>query len=85
MGECRHEWVRLIGKVGNKIKTLPLYACKKCGMIAIFNKFKNKGLCPVCGEGSDITLIEMSYAFKLLLDELKSLVIYPKLHIEPKS
>ncbi len=59
--------------------------CKKCGMIAIFNKFKNKGLCPVCGEGSEITLIEMSYAFKLLLDELKSLVIYPKLHIEPKS
>ncbi len=59
--------------------------CKRCGTIAIFNKFKNKGLCPICGEKSEITLIEMSYAFKLLLDELKSLCIYPKLHIKPKS
>ncbi|MBD3312053.1 DNA-directed RNA polymerase subunit B [archaeon] len=59
--------------------------CKNCGLIAIFNKFKNKGLCPVCGKKSEITLVEMSYAFKLLLDELKSLCIYPQLDIKPKE
>jgi len=59
--------------------------CKKCGLIAIFNKFKNKGLCPVCGDKSEIALVEMSYAFKLLLDELKSLCIYPQLDIVPKE
>jgi DNA-directed RNA polymerase subunit B len=42
-------------------------------------------MCPICGEDAPITLIEMSYAFKLLLDELKSLVIYPKLIIKSKG
>jgi len=59
--------------------------CKTCGLIAIFNKFKNKGLCPVCGDKSEIALVEMSYAFKLLLDELKSLCIYPQLGIVQKE
>ncbi len=59
--------------------------CRKCGLVAIYNKFKNRGICPVCGESDNITLVEMSYAFKLLLDELKSLVIYPQLEIVEKE
>jgi len=59
--------------------------CKNCGMVAVYNKFKNKSFCHVCEDGGQITLIEMSYAFKLLLDELKSLCIYPKLIIDPKE
>ncbi|MFA5406385.1 MAG: DNA-directed RNA polymerase subunit B [Candidatus Nanoarchaeia archaeon] len=59
--------------------------CKKCGLVAIYNKFKNKGLCPVCGDKSEIVLVEMSYAFKLLLDELKSLCIYPQLKVKEKN
>jgi DNA-directed RNA polymerase beta subunit len=58
--------------------------CKTCGTVAIYNKFRKRGVCPVCGEDAPITFIEMSYAFKLLLDELKSLCIYPKLLVEPK-
>jgi len=58
--------------------------CKKCGLVAIYNKFKNKTMCPVCGEDAPITFIELSYAFKLLLDELKSMCIYPKLNIKSK-
>lgn len=58
--------------------------CKKCGMIAVYNQFKNKTSCLSCGENAPVTFIEMSYAFKLLLDELKSLVIYPKLVVGPK-
>ena len=58
--------------------------CKKCGLIAIYNKFKNKTLCPVCGENTDVSFVEMSYAFKVLLDELKSLCLYSKLNIKPK-
>jgi len=61
-----------------------LPVCKKCGLVAIYNKYKNKTMCPVCGENAPVTFVEMSYAFKLLLDELKSMGIYPKLKIKPK-
>ncbi len=59
--------------------------CKKCGNVAVYNKYRKKGMCPICGEDAPITFVEMSYAFKLLLDELKSLCIYPKLNVVPKS
>ena len=52
--------------------------CKECGLIAIHDRVKNKKICPVCGE-SKIVDVEMSYAFKLLMDELKSMLIYPKM------
>lgn len=52
--------------------------CLECGMVAIDDKIKNKKYCPVCGD-SKILTVEMSYAFKLMLDELKSMLIYPKL------
>ncbi|MBL7054780.1 DNA-directed RNA polymerase subunit B [Candidatus Woesearchaeota archaeon] len=58
--------------------------CENCGIIAIKDEFKNKSYCPVCGENVEVTDIEISYAFKLILDEFKSLCIYPKLQLESK-
>ncbi|MEM5843650.1 MAG: DNA-directed RNA polymerase subunit B [Candidatus Aenigmatarchaeota archaeon] len=55
--------------------------CSECGLIAIFDRIKNKKYCPVCKE-SKIVDIEMSYAFKLMLDELKSMLIYPKIVVK---
>ncbi len=52
--------------------------CSECGLVAIVDKIKNKKYCSVCGETKIIDL-EMSYAFKLMLDELKSMMIYPKI------
>ncbi|MFQ6020480.1 MAG: DNA-directed RNA polymerase subunit B [Candidatus Aenigmatarchaeota archaeon] len=54
--------------------------CKKCGMVAVWDRTKDKNVCPVCKD-SDVINTEMSYAFKLLLDELKSMMIYPKLNV----
>jgi len=59
--------------------------CKNCGIVAVYNRYRDIGICPICGEEAPITFVEMSYAFKLLLDELKSLCIYPKLIITPKG
>jgi DNA-directed RNA polymerase subunit B' len=59
--------------------------CKKCGLVAIYNRFKDKATCQFCGEDAPISFIEISYAFKLLLDELKSMCIYPKLNIVSKG
>lgn len=56
--------------------------CSKCGVIAIHDRRRNVDLCPVCGTDSDIYPVEMSYAFKLLLDEIKSLGVAPRLILE---
>ena len=55
--------------------------CNECGLVAIFDRIKNKKYCSVCGE-SKIIDVEMSYAFKLMLDELKSMLIYPKVFLK---
>jgi len=60
------------------------HICEECGMVAVYDSFKNKKYCPKCGGTTNISSIEMSYAFKLLLDELKSLGIYPKLELKGK-
>jgi len=59
--------------------TVPI--CSECGMAAVHDHIKNKKYCAVCGT-SKIVNVEMSYAFKLMLDELKSLLIYPKLVVK---
>ncbi len=58
--------------------------CENCGIIAIHDEFKNKSYCPICGDNVDINNVEISYAFKLILDEFKSLGIYPKLELQNK-
>ncbi len=61
-----------------------IHICEECGMFAVFDDYRNKKFCPKCGANVEITAIELSYAFKLLLDELKSLCIYPRLNLESK-
>ena len=58
--------------------------CENCGLIAVFDARKNAYYCPVCGENVEISSIEISYAFKLILDEFKSLTLYPKLRLKSK-
>ena len=58
--------------------------CEGCGMIAIRDEFKGKSYCAVCGENVEISDIEISYAFKLILDEFKSLGIYQRLQLKSK-
>ena len=58
--------------------------CESCGLLAVSDSYRNKKFCMSCGSNVVITPIELSYAFKLLLDELKSLCIYPKLRLISK-
>jgi DNA-directed RNA polymerase subunit B' len=58
--------------------------CESCGTIAIYNEFKDTRFCPICGDNVEITDVEISYAFKLILDEFKSLGIYPRMRLKTK-
>ncbi|OIO21956.1 DNA-directed RNA polymerase subunit B [Candidatus Micrarchaeota archaeon CG1_02_47_40] len=57
--------------------------CSKCGSIAVHDHIKNRDYCPVC-DSTSLEMVEMSYAFKLLLDEIKSLGIFPRLLLKMK-
>ncbi len=58
--------------------------CEDTGIIAVHDTRREKYYCPVSGENAEINNIEISYAFKLILDEFKSLCIYPKLELKSK-
>jgi len=57
---------------------------EKSGLIAIHDARRGRYMCPIYGENVEVNNIEMSYAFKLLLDELKAIGIYPKLELKSK-
>ncbi|MBI5072827.1 DNA-directed RNA polymerase subunit B [Candidatus Woesearchaeota archaeon] len=61
-----------------------LAVCEDCGLLAIHDEYKNRSHCPVCGENSNISQVEIAYAFKLLLDELKALCVYPRIELKNK-
>jgi len=61
-----------------------LPVCEESGLIAIHDTFRNRKYSPIAGENAEINDIELSYAFKLFLDELKSLGVHPKLVLEDK-
>jgi len=56
--------------------------CGECGMTAVENVEQRRVYCPNCDEETEIHEVEMSYAFKLLLDEMKALGIAPRIELE---
>ncbi|MFA5070786.1 MAG: DNA-directed RNA polymerase subunit B [Candidatus Pacearchaeota archaeon] len=57
--------------------------CMKCGSIGIDDTIRNKLICPMCGS-EEIEPVEMSYAFKLLLEELQGLHIHTTFGLKNK-
>jgi DNA-directed RNA polymerase beta subunit len=60
-----------------------LNICSKCGSVAIEDSIRNKMVCSICN-GQEIEPIEISYAFKLLIDEIQSMHIKTKFNLKNK-
>jgi len=59
-----------------------LYACKRCGKLAFYDQKQRRYICPICQDKAEIEPVTVSYAFKLLLQELQSLGLSPALMLE---
>lgn len=62
-----------------------LYICETCGQIAYYDMKQRKYLCKLCEDKAKISPTIVSYAFKLLLQELVSLCVSPKLKLKEKA
>jgi DNA-directed RNA polymerase subunit B' len=59
-----------------------VYVSAETGMVAVEDVDRNRVYDPVTDDDTDIHEVEISYAFKLLLDEMMALGIEPKLNLE---
>ncbi len=57
---------------------------EETGLMGYYDSYHDKRMEPVSSESAEINDIEISYAFKLMLDEFKSLGVYPKLVLKNK-
>jgi len=53
--------------------------CERCGLLAYFDVKQRRFVCRVCGEKAKISSVIIAYAFKLLLQEMMSLNVAPRL------
>jgi DNA-directed RNA polymerase beta subunit len=60
-----------------------IHICTNCGAIVVDDKIHNKRVCDQCGS-NQVEPVEMSYAFKLLLEELQSMHIMTKFDLKNK-
>ncbi|MFT4261532.1 MAG: DNA-directed RNA polymerase subunit B [Candidatus Woesearchaeota archaeon] len=59
--------------------------CETSGLVGYYDARKNnRAVSPIHEDDGEMTDIEVSYAFRLLLDEFKALGLYPKLRLKSK-
>jgi DNA-directed RNA polymerase subunit B len=62
-----------------------LYICENCGYIAYYDLKQRRYVCRICEEQAQISPVFVSYAFKLLLQELMSLCVTPRLKLRERA
>ncbi|MEM2383097.1 MAG: hypothetical protein QW521_02870, partial [Desulfurococcaceae archaeon] len=66
----------------DKSDKVTIYVCSLCGHIGWYDKNRKETVCPVHGDKGKLYPVEISYAFKLLIQELISMNIMPRIVIE---
>lgn len=60
-----------------------LHVCPKCGAFGIYDKIHKKQICPLCN-AQKLEPVEISYASKLLIEELMSMHLFPRFELKNK-
>jgi DNA-directed RNA polymerase subunit B len=60
-----------------------LHVCTRCGALATEDNIRNKTVCPLCNS-EEVESVEISYAFKLLVEELQGLHIHTTFGLKNK-
>ena len=58
------------------------YVCANCGFLAYYDSRSGRYVCRLCGDNARVYPVVMPYAFKLLLQELMSMCVAPRLILE---
>ena len=61
-----------------------IFVCERCGLVAYHDIKQRRYICRVCGDKGKVSSVSVAYAFKLLLQEMQSLNIAPRLMIKEK-
>ncbi|OFX16239.1 DNA-directed RNA polymerase subunit B, partial [archaeon RBG_16_50_20] len=59
--------------------------CETCGLLAYHDVKQNKYICRIDGDKAVISAVQLSYAFKLLLQELMALGVAPRLEVSERA
>jgi DNA-directed RNA polymerase subunit B len=63
---------------------IDMYVCAQSGHIAWYDPKRGTYVSPIHGDGAEVYKVQTSYAFKLLLDEMKSLGVAMRLELEDR-
>ncbi|KAL4309748.1 hypothetical protein GQ457_01G039210 [Hibiscus cannabinus] len=55
--------------------------CRKCGLLGYYSQKLKSGVCSSCKNGNNISTMKLPYACKLLIQELQSMNIIPRLKL----
>ena len=61
-----------------------IFVCERCGVVAYHDVKQRRYWCRICGDKGKVSSVSVAYAFKLLLQEMSSLNIAPRLLIKEK-
>jgi DNA-directed RNA polymerase subunit B len=62
-----------------------IYVCERCGYLSYFDLKQRKYVCKVCGDDAQISTVAVSYAFKLLIQEMMSLCVATKIKLKERA
>ena len=61
-----------------------IFVCERCGLVAYHDMKQRRYVCRICDSKAKVSSVSVAYAFKLLLQEMQSLNVTPRLLIKER-